>query len=209
MADPFAVLGVPPGASAEEVAARYRALAKRWHPDRAPGAEAERRMARINAAYDELRGRAPAAPAAPAAPRPAPAPPRRPLGWWLPEATRAALGPELLAALSTRERVDRIVETATWAGTALLAVTDRRLLWLHDDAVTGRVRALRFIDVAGADVRRGWPRRGRATVRVRRTGGRRPLTFGELAPAEGEELARLVAERAGGAAPARVSARAR
>src|SRR3954454_15337190 len=54
-ADPFAVLGVAPGASGEEVAAAYRRLAKRWHPDRAGGQEAARRMAEINAAYDLVR----------------------------------------------------------------------------------------------------------------------------------------------------------
>jgi len=54
-ADPFAVLGVTPGASGEEVAAAYRRLAKRWHPDRARGQEAARRMAEINAAYDLVR----------------------------------------------------------------------------------------------------------------------------------------------------------
>jgi curved DNA-binding protein CbpA len=32
--DPFSVLGVAPGASADEVAAAYRDLAKAWHPDR-------------------------------------------------------------------------------------------------------------------------------------------------------------------------------
>ena len=54
-ADPFAVLGVAPGASGEEVAAAYRRLAKRWHPDRARGQDAARRMAEINAAYDLVR----------------------------------------------------------------------------------------------------------------------------------------------------------
>ena len=54
-ADPFAVLGVTPGASGEEVAAAYRRLAKRWHPDRAGGQDAARRMAEINAAYDLVR----------------------------------------------------------------------------------------------------------------------------------------------------------
>ena len=32
--DPFAALGLPPGASAEEVSVAYRELAKRWHPHR-------------------------------------------------------------------------------------------------------------------------------------------------------------------------------
>ena len=54
-ADPFAVLGVTPGASGEEIAAAYRRLAKRWHPDRAGGQDAARRMAEINAAYDLVR----------------------------------------------------------------------------------------------------------------------------------------------------------
>ena len=49
------MLGVAPNASAEEVAAAYRSLAKRWHPDRADGPQAARRMAEINAAYDLLR----------------------------------------------------------------------------------------------------------------------------------------------------------
>ncbi|MDQ3742749.1 MAG: J domain-containing protein, partial [Actinomycetota bacterium] len=43
-ADPFAVLGVAPDASLDDVAASYRELAKRFHPDRA-GADAARRMA--------------------------------------------------------------------------------------------------------------------------------------------------------------------
>jgi DnaJ domain len=86
-ADPFAVLGVAPGASGEEVAAAYRRLAKRWHPDRAGGEDAARRMAEINAAYDLVRserwlersGRT-----APPAERPAaPSAPRAQAGWWL------------------------------------------------------------------------------------------------------------------------------
>ena len=56
--DPHAVLGLPPGATPEQVAATYRELAKRWHPDRNGGAAAERRMAEINGAYDLLRAAA-------------------------------------------------------------------------------------------------------------------------------------------------------
>ena len=52
--DPFTVLGVPPGASPDEVAAAYRELAKAWHPDRR-GADGEDRMAEINVAYELLR----------------------------------------------------------------------------------------------------------------------------------------------------------
>ncbi len=197
--DPFAVLGVAPGAPPEEVAARYRTLAKRWHPDRARGADAERRMALINAAYDQLRGvgapaGAGASPGAAAAGPPAPHPAPRPAGWWLGEATRRELGPELLAALGTRERVDLVAPCSTWAGSAVLAVTDRRLLWLHDDAVTGRVRSLRWVDLEGADVKLGWPRRARSTLRVRRRGGKR-LAFGELTITAAESAAGLIAAR--------------
>jgi len=193
------VLGVAPDATADEVAARYRALAKRWHPDRTGGGvDAERRMALINAAYAQLRAGSDDGTAAgdTVAPAGAPVPAPRPPGWWLPERTRRALGPELLAALAARERVDLVVSCSTWAGAAVLAVTDRRLLWLHDDAVTGRVRALRWVDVEGAEVRMGWPRRARATLRIRRRGGKR-VAFGELTITDAESVAGLVAVRAG------------
>jgi curved DNA-binding protein CbpA len=53
--EPLGVLGLPPTATPQEVAAAYRRLAKEWHPDRRGGAEAERRMAEINAAWSILR----------------------------------------------------------------------------------------------------------------------------------------------------------
>src|SRR5918912_633644 len=104
--DPFAVLDLPPDATPDQVAAAYRRLAKRWHPDRA-GADAALKMVEINLAYDLLRSgdwqrrrrgeavngsrRAPGPPAAATA--------RRPPGAWLPAAVRRALGGELLRAL--------------------------------------------------------------------------------------------------------------
>jgi DnaJ like chaperone protein len=63
--DPWAVLGVEPGADAAALRAAYHALVKRYHPDRALAEGvpsefirvSELRMADINAAYDRLTGR--------------------------------------------------------------------------------------------------------------------------------------------------------
>jgi hypothetical protein len=191
-ADPFAVLGVAPDASAEEVAAAYRRLAKRWHPDRA-GGHAAARMAEINAAYDLLRAEAwlrrTGRPAR--KPEPATAPARRAVaGAWLADAVRRALGRELLGALENGEDVAMVTPASTWASPqALLAVTDRRLLWLLDDAPTHRVRSLRFHDVAAVDQRAGRPWRRSAVLRVRTSGGRK-LSFADLRPATAAAIAR-------------------
>ncbi|HEX2086327.1 MAG TPA: J domain-containing protein [Solirubrobacteraceae bacterium] len=193
--DPFAILGVPPGSSLDEITARYRRLAKQWHPDRGGGAA---RMAEINAAYEVLRSGAWQARRHPPAPRPArPRARRAPAGSWLPEAMRRALGPELLAALHPREDVTLVTPVAVWASPqALLAVTDRRLLWLLDDAVTGRVRAIDFSAIEAVTTRLAWPRRRHAVLRVERRNGRRPLTFSELRPETAEAIAAHVGSRA-------------
>lgn len=52
--DAYAILGVARGADDETIAAAYRALARRHHPDVA-GDGATRRMMRINAAFDAIR----------------------------------------------------------------------------------------------------------------------------------------------------------
>src|SRR5690606_7334231 len=59
-ADPYAVLGLLPGASLQEASAARRRIAAACHPDRvAPdtvdGDEALRRMVAANAAYERLR----------------------------------------------------------------------------------------------------------------------------------------------------------
>lgn len=194
--DPHAVLGLEPGASAAEVAEAYRRLAKRWHPDIAHGAAAAARMAEINVAYEALRaGDAATAEREGPAPRAAPGASAR-AGAWLTEEVRRALGRELLGALEPGEPVELVTPTATWASPqTVLALTDRRLLWLLDDAPIHRVRSLRFRDVAHAERRLAWPRRRRAELRVRTTGGRRHA-FAELRPAVADAIARRVAEAA-------------
>jgi curved DNA-binding protein CbpA len=51
-ADPYRTLQVVPDAEDEVIAAAYRRLARKYHPDVAPGAEAAARMAAINAAWE-------------------------------------------------------------------------------------------------------------------------------------------------------------
>ena len=113
------------------------------------------------------------------------APPRDPRGAaaargsWLPDAVRRALGPELLEALADREAVRLVTPASTWASPhAVLAVTERRLLWLLDDAPVARVRSLAFRDVAAVAARApAAPPRGDAGLRTiagRRAQLRRP-----------------------------------
>jgi hypothetical protein len=185
--DPYAVLGLPDGATPEKVAATYRELAKRWHPDRGGGAEAERRMAEINSAYDLLRAESWMQVRERTATR---RPPAR--GAWLPPAIRRALGYELLQALEPRENVWLVTPATTWASPqALLAASDRRLLWLLDDAVTGRVQTLPFTAIEAAEHALRRPRRRVATLRLRVRDGRR-VAFGELRPATAATLARRI-----------------
>jgi len=172
--DPFVVLGVTPSASDDEVAAAYRELAKEWHPDRR-GVDGAERMAEINVAYELLRAGARRAPA-PAGRRPAKA------SSGLSAAMRRALGPELIEALAPGEAVRLVTPASTWTSPrTILAVTDRRLLWLLDDAPVARIRWAALRDVAEIARRVRRPRRRVATLSLRMTNGRR-VSFAELRP---------------------------
>ena len=52
--DAYAVLGLPRGSSKEQIKARYRELARRWHPDRNKEPGAEQKFKAINQAYELL-----------------------------------------------------------------------------------------------------------------------------------------------------------
>jgi hypothetical protein len=180
--DPYEVLGVRPGSAEAEVVAAYREQAKRWHPDRA-GAEGAEKMAQVNAAYDLWRAAEQqtlnglAAEMQRTAAEPAGAP-KRP-GHWLMPALRAALGRELLEQLLPDEDVRLVTPTSTWASPrAILAVTDRRLLWLLDDAPVARVHSLAFRNVAEVGHK---VRRKRAQLTVRALSGRKHV-FHDLRP---------------------------
>jgi curved DNA-binding protein CbpA len=196
--DPYSILGIREGVPPREVAAAYREQAKRWHPDRGGGEQAERRMAEINAAYDLLR--------AAAAHQPALRQRRRGgRGSWLPDYVRRALGPELLDALTEAEAVRLVTPASTWASPrSVLAVTERRLLWLLDDAPVSRVRSVAFREVAAVSLRR---RRRAATLSLRTIAGRRH-SFADLRPHTATAIERHLREAtAGGLLAARPASR--
>ena len=184
--DPHDVLGVAAGATADELTAAYRREARRWHPDRAAEEGAGERMAEINAAYELLRsglwqerrrGRATAP-----APRAAP-------GDHLPRAVRAALGAELLSALTPGEKIDPRHADGDVDEPAVAPRRDRL-----PPAVAARRRARApgaLRPLPGPRARRGAAgpasRRDTREIRARTHAGRR-LSFAELRPATAEAV---------------------
>ncbi len=197
MSDPYAVLGLRPGATEGELAVAYRELAKVHHPDRS--ADDGARMREVNAAYDAIvRGRHDEAPARPVRAASGSAsgrrPPRPVRGSWLAPAVRRQLGRELLESLQPREDVLLVADASTWDSPSVrLVATDRRLLWLRDDAPVARVRFLPYANLEDVEVR--YSRRGhRAELRVKPHDARR-LSFAAMTPQAVETLLRLLRPR--------------
>jgi hypothetical protein len=89
-----------------------------------------------------------------------------------------------------------VCPASTWASPrAILAVTDRRLLWLLDDAPVARVRSLAFRDVEAVTHQLRRPRRRVATLTVRSHGGRRH-SFTGLRPHTAATIERHVRDAA-------------
>ena len=122
LAREYATLGVSPGSSHHEVRKRYKALVRKWHPDRFASdpqgqAEAAVRMRTINDAFRSVLSsrvfRSPAAPVSPGQPSP--------------QAGRRL----------TREEIDRMVESLGKEG-PLDSLFEGR--WFQDDGtVVGKV----------------------------------------------------------------------
>ena len=100
--NPYEVLEVAVGATAEEVKAAYHAMAKKWHPDRFTGAakaDAEIRFRMLAEAYAMLKDNVRRADASPS-----PAPPPQPQAQPQSEATPRSTGPIPLDTSRSTER---------------------------------------------------------------------------------------------------------
>ncbi len=174
--DPYAALGVEPGASPEDVARAYRDLAKQLHPDRRPGDDsAAARMAEVNAAYALIQSGHDGPRLAPPSEMRTGPPPRS-------AALRRALGAELARHLQADEELLLATDAATWESFRVrLAATDRRLVWLLDDRPVDRVRSVPYASIAEVEGRLKRPRRRVGELIVRPREGRR-LSFSEIDP---------------------------
>jgi hypothetical protein len=161
-------------------------------------------MISINAAYDLLRDRleeghqhAPAATTTANDREPDPEDDGTIIaGAWLAPTVRRVLARELLQALEPGEQVDDVVLTSTSdAHDVQLALTDRRLLWLRDDAIMGRVRSVRYRDLHDVQAKRArFGGKGQLRVRSGPTG--RWLRFFDLRPEVLQRISARISMRA-------------
>ncbi len=124
---------------------------------------------------------------------------RRQPGWWLASGVRRALGPELVGALRERERVCEVVRCHAGGSRALLGLTEGRLVWLLDDLVLRRVRALALASIES--VQRPRARRWRRGAALRIRGGGVGATFGGLEPEAADLVVSAIARANGGRGP--------
>ena len=129
--DPYLVLGVPRGASSEELHDAYRRLVKLHHPDHNAGsAESARRFKEIQEAYDRVRELRAARPRAGATPPPRDA---------SVESRMADLERELREAQSARERARRAARDAVRESSG--RPSDEQLGYVTTDDSFGKILA--------------------------------------------------------------------
>jgi hypothetical protein len=173
--DPYAVLGVSPGASRATIEAAYRRLSLRYHPDRNRHPDAERRMKEINAAYEVLvrRRRASTAEAPP------PSPPRAEAWRSRPPRGSARPGAPLLSTSTTQLDLGEVasgttplgrVEVRNLGGGLLSGAVSTSTGWLRCTPATFNanrltVQVFAVTDALAADEAH------RGTLTIRSTGG--------------------------------------
>jgi curved DNA-binding protein CbpA len=131
--DPYAVLGVAPGASSEELHDAYRRLVMLHHPDHNGGsAESTRRFQEVQEAYEALRSGRAARPR-PSATRPSPPPDEKV------EARMADLERELREARAASERARQAARDAVRDATG--RPSDEELGYVTTDDSFGKILA--------------------------------------------------------------------
>jgi hypothetical protein len=118
----YATLGLEPGSSAEQARHAYKALVKKWHPDRFGGDprgqdEATQRMREINQAYRTLVGASPHSHEPPATPGPQPAS----RDWHFTSLDRSEIE-HMIRVIGTRGPVEFALDILGWFWLALFCV---------------------------------------------------------------------------------------
>jgi len=140
--DPYAVLGLRPGASAQDLHDAYRRLVKLHHPDRNGGsAESTRRFQEVQAAYEEI-GRLRAAT------RPSPPPPPTPRSDSAVEDRIADLEREVREAQAAKAAAEKAARDAVRA-TEPERASDEELGYFTTDDSFGKIIADVADELAG------------------------------------------------------------